>query len=135
MMLVYFGYTSCPDQCPTTLATLTQALDQLQPAERSQIAVLFITVDQARATPQKMAEYVTAFSPDLIGLSGSPEQIADVLKAYRIYARKVDLGDGTYGMEHSSILYLMGRDGRYVDHLDPNAPANSLADDIRKSLG
>jgi len=135
VMVIYFGYTFCPDLCPTTLATLTEALDRLDPGERSKVAPVFITIDPERDTPARMAAYVGAFSPALIGLTGSQDQIAKVEKAYHVYARKADLGNGEYGMDHSSVLYVMGRDGRYLDHLDPAATAESLASDIRKFLG
>ena len=132
--LVYFGYTYCPDLCPTTLATLAQALDRLTPPERDKIVPLFITVDPERDTPARMADYVAAFSPLLVGLTGSPEQIAAVEKGYRIYAKRSDLGGGNYGVDHSSLIYVMAADGHYLDHLDPNATADDIVAGLRKIL-
>ncbi|HHI82940.1 MAG TPA: SCO family protein, partial [Rhizobiales bacterium] len=111
--LVYFGYTFCPDVCPTELQIISAALDQLG-SEADRIQPLFITIDPERDTPAVLKEYTANFNPRITGLSGTPEQIAAVAKAYRVYYRKVrekDAAKDDYLMDHSSITYLMGPDG------------------------
>lgn len=135
IMLVFFGYSFCPDVCPTTLATVAQAVESLTPSEQNQLAPLFITVDPERDTVPKMADYVANFSPAIVGLTGSPEQIKAVSQAYRVYARKVEEGNGPYSVDHSAILYLMDGKGRYVTHFDPSVTSDRLVAAIRKQLG
>jgi protein SCO1/2 len=114
-MLVYFGYTYCPDVCPTTLTNVAAALDKLGP-KADQIQPLFITVDPKRDTAAVVKQYAAAFSPRLIGLTGTPEQIAAAAKEYRVYYAEHRTGPGPddYSMDHSSVLYLMGPDGRFI---------------------
>ena len=126
--LVYFGYTHCPDVCPTTLAQLSDVLKRIpDPAVR----VLFITVDPERDTPKSMADYVSSFDPRILGLSGSVEAIEQAERGYRVYARKAPAKDGDYAMDHSSVVYLMDAKGRFVEafNLDrsPDAAAKELA--------
>ncbi len=126
--LVYFGYTHCPDVCPTTLAQLSDVL-RLLPDKP--IRVLFVTVDPERDTPKIMADYVSSFDPRVIGLSGSPEAVAEMEKGYRVYARKAPGKGSDYAMDHSSIVYLMEADGKFVEafNLDraPQESANELS--------
>ena len=110
--LVYFGYTHCPDVCPTTLAQISDVLKRL-PGKA--IRVLFITVDPERDTPRLMSDYVSSFDPRIIGLSGNTEEVAQVLREYRVYARKAPGADGDYSMDHSSVIYLMDAKGRFVE--------------------
>jgi len=133
-MLVYFGYTYCPDVCPTTLQAMTNALDVLGP-KANQIAPLFITVDPARDTPAVMKRYTAAFSPRLIGLTGSPEQIAKVTKEYYVYAAKQVTGPGPndYSMDHSSVIYFMGKDGQFIAPV-AEADPKQMAADIAKLM-
>ena len=133
-MLVYFGYTYCPDVCPTTLQAMTNALDALGP-KAEQIAPLFITVDPARDTPAVMKRYTAAFSPRLIGLTGSPEQIARVTKEYHVYAAKQVTGPGPndYSMDHSSVIYFMGKDGQFIAPVAESDP-KQMAADIEKLM-
>jgi protein SCO1 len=114
-MLVYFGYTYCPDVCPTTLTSVAAALDKLGP-KADQIQPLFITVDPKRDTPAVVKQYAAAFGPRVIGLTGSAEQIAAAAKEYRVYYAEHRTGSGPddYSMDHSSVLYLMGPDGRFI---------------------
>jgi protein SCO1/2 len=135
LMLIYFGYTYCPDVCPTTLSNMAQAYDLLTPAEQAQVVPIFITVDPERDTVDQMAQYVEAFSPAFVGLTGSPDQIAPVLKEYRVYARKVENKDANYTVDHSSILYLMGKNGKYATHFTGELPPKDLAEGIEKQLG
>ena len=112
-MLIYFGYTYCPDVCPTELQTMSSALDELGDRAASLVPV-FITVDPERDTPSALADYVKLFDDRLVGLTGSPAEIAAVARLFRVYYGKVPQkgGDG-YLMDHSSFLYLVGPDGEF----------------------
>ena len=112
-MLVYFGYTHCPDACPTALNDIANALDQMGAARR-EVAPLFITVDPERDTPKVMAEYAGAFSSQIVGLTGTAQQVADVEKEYKVYAARHPEKDGDYEMDHSDIIYLMNPQGKFV---------------------
>jgi protein SCO1/2 len=114
-MLVYFGYTFCPDVCPTTLSAVADALDKMGP-KADRLQTLFITVDPKRDTASVVKQYAAAFSPRITGLTGSPDQIAAAAKAYRVYYAEHRTGPGPddYSMDHSSVLYLMGPDGRFI---------------------
>lgn len=113
--LVYFGYTFCPDVCPATLNNVADALDKLGP-KADRLQPLFITVDPKRDTPAVVKQYAAAFGPRMIGLTGTAEQIAAAAKAYRVYYAEHRTGTGPddYSMDHSSVLYLMGPDGRFI---------------------
>ena len=133
-MLVFFGYTYCPDVCPTELQVMTAALDQLGP-EADRIQPVFVSVDPARDTPEVLKAYVGNFGPRLIGLTGTPEQVAAIAKAYRAYYAKAAGGSDTdYLMDHSSIIYLMGPDGRFVKHMTYTTDAAKLAADLKETL-
>ena len=110
--LVYFGYTNCPDVCPTTLAEISDVLARLP---GKPIRALFITIDPERDTAQSLKDYVASFDPRIIGLSGDRAAIDKVEKAYRVYARKGPPEKGGYAMDHSSIVYLMDAQGRFVE--------------------
>jgi protein SCO1 len=110
--LVYFGYTNCPDVCPTTLAEMSDVLARLP---GKPIRGLFITIDPERDTAQSLKDYLASFDPRIIGLSGDREAIDKVEKAYRVYARKGPPEKGGYGMDHSSIVYLMDAKGQFVE--------------------
>lgn len=135
VMLVTFGYTFCPDVCPTTLATIGQALDLLGP-DAKDVQPIFITIDPERDTPEVLAAYVPNFHPALIGLTGSPEAIATVAKAYKVYyGRSGDTASTTdYLMDHSSVTYIMDRDGRYAAFLSHNADPETMAAKIQDVL-
>lgn len=112
-MLVFFGFTHCPDICPTELQLVAEVLDRLGP-QADRVAPLFITIDPERDTPETLADYVALFDPRLIGLTGTPAQIAAAARAYRVYyARVQPPGASTYLMDHSSFLYLIGPDGGF----------------------
>jgi len=129
--LVYFGYTHCPDVCPTTLAQISDVLKRLPDKP---IRALFVTVDPERDTPALMADYVGSFDPRILGLSGSPEQIAAVEKAYRVYARKAPTKDGDYSMDHSSIVYLMDSKGGFVEAFNLDRPPEESAKELASFL-
>ena len=130
--LVYFGYTHCPDICPTTLAQISDVLRRLPDKP---IRALFITVDPERDTPALMADYVSSFDPRIVGLSGSPEEIAAVEKAYRVYARKAPTqANGDYSMDHSSIVYLMDAKGGFVEAFNLERPPEESAKELASYL-
>lgn len=133
--LAFFGFTHCPDVCPTTLSTISQLLDEMG-ADASKIAPLFITIDPDRDTPEAMAEYVEAIDPRVIGLTGSPEQINEAARAFRVYFARVG-ADGTatdYQMNHSTFVYLMDPLGRYAMHFSHHDDPAALAGRIREFL-
>ena len=134
-MLVYFGFTNCPDVCPAGLQVISAALDKLGP-KADGITPLFITVDPERDTPQVLGEYVKSFNPRIIGLSGSPQDVAAVTKAYRVYVNKVpnDKEPERYGVDHSSFMYLMNAKGEYVKHFLHTVDVDQLASEIAKAL-
>ncbi len=134
-MLIYFGYTFCPDVCPLTLATMAQAIEQLSPEQADRVAPIFITVDPERDTVKQLASYAPLFSPRLVALTGTPEQIKQAAKAYRVYFAKV-AGDGSsdYLMDHSAFIYLMGPDGRYRRHFGHDASPEDIAKALREEL-
>jgi protein SCO1 len=136
-MLVYFGFTRCTDTCPVDLPIIAQALDKVGPLA-DKVAPLFVTVDPANDTVAVMAEYVAAFHPKLIGLTGSEAEIAAVAKAYKVHRRKLTQhhhGKGEYAVDHGSLTYLMGREGRFVTLLPHNSGAERLAAILTKYLG
>jgi protein SCO1/2 len=129
-MLIYFGYGYCPDVCPTELANMAAALDALGEKAKD-VQPLFITVDPERDTPEFLADYVANFHPRLIGLTGTPDQIKAAAKAYKVYYAKAKKpGDADYLMDHTSFVYLMGPDGRFLSlfrgHTDPAAMAETI---------
>jgi len=138
-MLVYFGYTYCPDICPTTLLAMSRALELLgesAPDAAEKVVPVFITVDPERDTVEAMAAYAPSFHPALVALTGTPEEIAAAAKAYRVYYAKVeDEASGTYLMDHSSFIFLMGPEGGYVTHFDHLAPPEDIAAGLERRIG
>jgi len=131
--IVFFGFTYCPDICPTTLFDISEVLKQLVPdAERT--AALFITVDPERDMPDKLKDYVSSVHPRVFGLTGTLEEIAKVEKEYRVYAKKVPLKDGGYTMDHTAVVYLMDKDGRFVAPFNLKKTAEEAAADLRRRL-
>jgi len=130
--LVFFGFTHCPDICPTTLAYMAQVMDELGP-DAAQVTPIFITVDPARDTPEVMAAYVEAFHPRMVGLTGTEAQVAEAARNFRVwYERAEDASapDG-YTMAHAGHIYVMAPDGRFVDvWLEGDAPAATFADNL-----
>ena len=134
LMLIYFGYTNCPDTCPATLAAMSQALDQLGTAGGG-VQPIFITVDPARDTPQQLKRYAANFSPRLITLTGTAEQLTAVEHEFRVYASKVPGGPiDDYLLDHSSFIYLMDRDGKLARLIPSGEKPADMADDVRKYL-
>jgi protein SCO1/2 len=133
-LLVFFGFTHCPDVCPTGLATVAQALEALGPAA-DRIVPAFVSVDPERDTPELLGGYVTAFSPRFVGLTGTAEQIAQVAEAYRVVYRKIDVrAPDAYSMMHSALFYLMGPDGKFVAHFGSGTSAEQMAAGLKKHV-
>ncbi len=133
-MLVYFGFTFCPDMCPTGLATVGRALDKLGD-EAAKIAPIFITIDPERDTPERLKNYVAEFHPSILGLSGTTEQTKTVTDAYHVYFKKTDTEDGPdYLMDHSAMIYLMDKQGNYLEAFDEEEKPDVLAAELRKAI-
>jgi protein SCO1 len=133
-LLVYFGYTFCPDACPTALNALATALDELGPLAAG-VQPLFITVDPERDTPQVVADYVKAFDSRIVGLSGTHEQIAAAAKRFRVYYKIRSLGNDDYAIDHSSFIYVINPDGQVVELLTGNLPGHSMAEALHRLVG
>jgi protein SCO1 len=130
--LVYFGYTHCPDVCPTELARISDILAKM--GDKA-IPTLFITVDPERDTPKLMQDYVSSFNPAIIGLSGSPSAVEATEKTFRVYARKGQpQPDGDYSMDHSSIVYLMDKNGAFVEAFNVERSPEDAAKELEKYL-
>lgn len=127
-LLVYFGYTHCPDACPTALTNMAEALLDLDAAKRAKIEAIFITVDPQRDTPAVMKDYVGAFEgAGILGLSGTPQQVLAAEASYRVRAKRHDREDGDYTMSHTSTIHIMDPDGRFVALAPPEAIAERMA--------
>lgn len=134
LMLIYFGYTYCPDVCPTELQAMAQAVELLG-EDASKVQPIFITVDPERDSPEVVKAYAANFGAGMIGLTGTPEQVAQAARAYRVYYRKASSESATdYLMDHSSIIYLMGPDGRFLTHFSRGAAPADMAQAIRRFL-
>lgn len=134
--LIYFGFTYCPDVCPTTLATIAEAMELVGDKAETIVPIL-ITVDPERDTPEQLKMYADHFHPRLVALTGTPEQIAAVAKEYRVYYAKVaekGADKDAYTMDHSAITYLMGPDGAYVRHFGHATPAGEMAERLREVI-
>jgi protein SCO1/2 len=131
-MLVFFGYTYCPDVCPTTLAVMSAALNQLGPrAER--IVPVFISVDPDRDTPEKLKSYLASFGSRFVGLTGTSKDIAAVAKEYRVYYKEHPTGnDGGYTVDHSGIVYLMDPKGAFLANYSLETMPEAMAADLKK---
>jgi protein SCO1/2 len=129
--LVFFGYTHCPDICPTVLFEISQVMRALGP-DADRTAALFITVDPERDTPGVIKDYLSNFDPHLRGLTGDQAALSAALKAYRVYAKKVPLDNGDYTMDHTALVYLMGKDGRFVAPFNVNRTPEAEAADLRR---
>lgn len=127
--LVFFGYTHCPDVCPTTLADISSMFKALGDDEKAR--ALFITVDPERDTPTVLKDYMTSFDPRITALTGTPAQIKAVEREYKVYAKAVPDKDGTYTMDHTAITYLMDKDGKFVSAFNFDRPAQQSADELK----
>ena len=128
--LVFFGYTHCPDVCPTTLNQLSLMLDQLK-AKRDRVEIVFITVDPERDTPEILKSYMSSFDAPIKALSGTPDQVAGAAKAFRVYSAKRPRSDGSYDMDHSAAIFVMDPKGRFAGALTPDMTAETMAERLR----
>ena len=131
--LVYFGYTHCPDACPTALNDIAIALDELGP-QRNAVRPVFVTVDPERDTPEVLKSYVTAFDAPILALSGTPEEIARAAKGYRVYYAKHPEAGGDYSMDHSSVIYVMDPEGRFTASFTQENSPEEIAERLKKLL-
>ncbi|MBK5960963.1 copper-binding protein [Rhodoplanes elegans] len=129
--LMFFGFTHCPDVCPTALFEASELLRALGP-DASRTAVLFVSVDPERDTPAVLKDYLSSFEPGLRGVTGTPEEIAAVAKAFRVYYRKVPLEAGDYTMDHTAIVYLMDKQGKFVAPFNIKRAPEDAAADLKK---
>ena len=131
--LVFFGYTHCPDICPTSLFDISQVLQKLG-GDADRTGALFITVDPERDTPAVLKDYLSNFDPHLRGLTGDPNAVNAAIKAYRVYAKKVPLEHGDYTMDHTAVVYLMDKEGRFVAPFNLKQTPDAAAAELRKYL-
>jgi len=132
-MLIYFGYTYCPDVCPTTLTLMADALGKMGP-KASRVVPVFITVDPERDTPEQLALYLSSFDPHITGLSGTLENIAAVMTRYRVYARKVPLDGGGYTMDHTAAIYMMNGKGQFTGIMNYQESDASAREKLRRLI-
>lgn len=134
LLLVYFGFSYCTDVCPTDLQSVAAALDALG-AEGENVQPLFISVDPRNDTPEQLHGYVALFHPRLIGLTGTERQVRKAADAYKVYVAKSATADDPRGaIDHSGFIYLVGRDGRYLDFFPPGTPADRIVSALRPLL-
>ncbi|MEP9379533.1 SCO family protein [Aquabacter sp. CN5-332] len=131
--LVFFGFTHCPDVCPTALFEMSEIFNALGP-DASKLQAFFITVDPERDTPEAMKAYLSSFSPQLRGLTGTPEQVDAVKRAYRVYSRKVPLDGGDYTMDHTAVIYLMDKSGTFLAPFNAKRTPADAAGELRRYL-
>lgn len=133
LLLVYFGFTFCPDICPTDLLSISQAVDLLG-SDGELVQPLFITVDPQRDTVEHLAQYVSLFHPRLLGLTGAEDAIRRIADAYKVYYAKVDTGGSDYTVDHTAFIYLMGTRGEYLGFFPPSTSPQKIARAIKQRL-
>lgn len=131
--LIFFGFTHCPDVCPTSLFEISEVLKAMG-KDADRVNAYFVSVDPERDTAAAMKDYLSSFDPHLKGLTGNPEAVAKVLSAYRVYSKKVPLKDGDYTMDHTALIYLMDRDGQFVSPFNMKRTPAEAATDLKKYL-
>jgi protein SCO1 len=131
--IIFFGFTHCPDVCPTALFEMSEVLTAMGP-DAKRVNAFFVSVDPERDTPQIMKDYLGSFDPNLKGLTGSPEAVAEIVSGYRVYAKKVPLKDGDYTMDHTALIYLMDKTGRFVAPFNLKRRPEEAAADLKKYL-
>lgn len=131
-MMVYFGYCHCPDICPTALTTITETLDMLGPKAKH-VQPLFITIDPERDTVERLADYITNFHDSFLALTGNAEQLDNAMRAYKVFSQKNE-DEEDYSMDHSSIIYVMDRQGKLISHFGHSTPPEKIAEALRRYL-
>ena len=135
VLLIYFGYTNCPDVCPASLAAGGQALNALTPAEQAKVRLMMVSVDPGRDTVQHLKEYTAFFHPQMAGITGSTAEIAELAKAFGAgYIKQPANADGSYAIDHTVSTYVVDREGRLVAVLDIGTPTDKLVATVRKYL-
>lgn len=136
LVLLYFGYTFCPDICPTSLAATSEGLKQLKPEELAQVAMIFVSVDPKRDTPDRLKEYVEFFHPAIVGVTGTTESIAEIAKRYGVFyaEQKVETAGGGYVVDHSADTFIVAPDGQLVGKMAHATPPDQVVVAIRKHL-
>lgn len=135
VLLIYFGYTNCPDVCPASLAAGGQALNALTPEEQSKVRLMMVSVDPGRDTVQHLKEYTAFFHPQMAGITGSTAEIAELAKAFGAgYIKQPANADGSYAIDHTVSTYVVDREGRLVAVLDIGTPTDKLVATVRKYL-
>ena len=136
LVLVYFGYTYCPDICPTSLAATAEGLKQLTPEELARAAMIFVSVDPKRDTPARLKEYVNFFHPAIVGVTGAPEEIAAIAKRYGVFyaEQKVETAGDGYVVDHSADTYVISTAGQLVGKIAHATPPEQVVETIRKHL-
>src|SRR5215471_16402239 len=131
--LVFFGFTHCPDVCPTALFEISEVLGKLGP-DAGKVSALFVSIDPERDTPVQMKDYLSSFDPHLLGLTGDQAAIIAVAKEYRVYMKKVPFDNGDYTMDHTALVYLMDKDGRFIAPFNLKRSSEDAAADLRRYL-
>jgi protein SCO1 len=131
--LIFFGFTHCPDVCPTSLFEISEVLKAMG-KDADRVNAWFVSVDPERDTAAAMKDYLSSFDPHLKGLTGAPDAVGKVLSAYRVYAKKVPLKDGDYTMDHTALIYLMDRDGQFVAPFNLKRTPEEAATDLKRYL-
>jgi protein SCO1/2 len=131
--LIFFGFTHCPDVCPTSLFEISEVLRAMG-KDADRVNAYFVSVDPERDTRAAMKDYLSSFDPHLQGLTGDAQAVAKVISDYRVYARKVPLKDGDYTMDHTALIYLMDRDGRFVSPFNLKRTPEQAAADLKRYL-
>ncbi|MBM3392184.1 MAG: SCO family protein [Betaproteobacteria bacterium] len=135
VLLIYFGYTHCPDVCPASLAAGAQTLNTLTTEERAKVRLIMVSVDPERDTPERLKEYAAYFHPEMVGVTGTPEEIAAVAKSFGAgYLRQPARPDGSYAVDHTTRTYVMAPDGKLAVALELNAPAEKYLETVRGLL-
>lgn len=134
--LIYFGFTFCPDICPTSLQTISVALEKLSSNELENVQVIFVTIDPNRDNITQLKSYLSNFHPNIIGLTGSEDQITKIADSYKVYYSKVepDSDSDLYQMDHSSIIYMMNKNGNYIKHFSSKATSDEIFTELKKEL-
>ena len=133
VLLVYFGFTFCPDVCPTDLAQIGKALRSLGP-RANEVQPLFVTLDPARDTPRLLRRYVRSFHPSIVALTGSEEEVRRVARDFKVYSARIPDDRGGYTIAHAAFTFVLGRDGRYREFTPPGTPAGRIAAVIEEAL-
>lgn len=131
--IIFFGFTHCPDVCPTSLFEMSEVLRAMG-KDADRVNAFFVSVDPERDTPTAMKDYLSSFDPHLKGLTGDAKEVTKITSAYRVYAKKVPLKDGDYTMDHTALIYLMDRDGRFVAPFNLKRTPEEAAADLKRYL-